>query len=131
MKSLILLAIFSVGCATSYQPDSYSGGYGETKLNDDIYRVYFRGNGYTSSERVNRFFMKRCAELTVQSGYEYFALINNENGTSTELLSNAYGSGNYSTVSKSKSAGMIKMFKTGSQPSISFNAQQILDNNKD
>jgi len=44
------------------------------KLADDTYRVSFFGNGYTSRPVVLKYFLYRCAELTLQQGYTYFEL---------------------------------------------------------
>ncbi len=50
MKNLTLIPVIltSSGCSTSYQSDSWTGGYSEIQLADNIYKVSFRGNGYTS-----------------------------------------------------------------------------------
>lgn len=112
------------------------------KLGKDIYQVVFRGNGYTGSERVNRFFLRRCAEITEQQGYEYFALINQEaqttqydggttyNGTATSNYGGGFnysGSAYTSTITKHERTGVIKLFKEGAQPPIAFDAKVILE----
>ena len=67
-----LLAFVLGGCATAYQPEGSTGGYKDVKLADDTYRVSFFGNGYTSRPVVLKYFLYRCAELTLQHGYTYF-----------------------------------------------------------
>ena len=63
--SLIPLAAALLGCATAYQPQGLSGGFTETQLAPDVWRVSFSGNGYTKGERAEDFAMLRSAELTL------------------------------------------------------------------
>ncbi|NRO99515.1 hypothetical protein GWC77_26955 [Paraburkholderia sp. NMBU_R16] len=63
------------GCATPYQAASITGGYTGKKIDDQTYHVQFSGNGYTSRDKVHKYFMYRCAELTQQEGYKYFMII--------------------------------------------------------
>ena len=63
------------GCATSYQSSGFTGGYSDTQLAPDVFRIFFRGNAYTSSERTQDFAMLRAAELTLQEGFTQFAII--------------------------------------------------------
>jgi hypothetical protein len=90
---LSVLLLLGVGCAaTSYQPHGYTGGYDETRLGEDMYRVSFNGNGYTGSNRAVDFSLLRCAELTLQSGYRYFVVLSNKSLTSTETYTSAESS---------------------------------------
>jgi hypothetical protein len=63
------------GCSTPYQPMSFLGGYREVRLAPDIYRVAFFGNGYTNSQLTVEYALRRCAEVTQQSGYRYFGIL--------------------------------------------------------
>ena len=84
--TVLLLLAFAAGCATSYQSKSFSGGYSDTQLGERIYEVSFRGNGYTSSERVERFWMRRAAELTQDTGYTHFAILSESGSTRTQEM---------------------------------------------
>ena len=104
----IAAAMFVSGCATSYQSTSFTGGYSETQLAPDVFRVYFRGNGYTSGERAEDFAMLRAADLCLQHGFAFFALLNESSSTSTSAVAtpgyayttgSAYGYGNSATYS--------------------------------
>ena len=53
-----------------------TGGYSNTQLDKDIYKISFRGNGFTSLEKVQDLLLYRCAELTESKGYKYFAILN-------------------------------------------------------
>lgn len=62
------------GCVTAYQPLGATGGYKDERLDKDTYRVSFVGNGNTSRQAVLKYFLYRCAELTLAQGYEYFEI---------------------------------------------------------
>lgn len=57
---------------TPYQPLGPGGGFEQTRLQEDVYRVSFRGNRYTLETDVLDFLYLRCAELTVAAGYTHF-----------------------------------------------------------
>lgn len=106
MKVLLILLLATVlgGCATSYQKQSFSGGYSETQLGENIFQVSFRGNGYTSRERASDFSLLRSAEITLEKGFRYFVIVESEKNTKvgtyttpTQSYStgSAYTSGNY------------------------------------
>ncbi len=62
--------------ATPYQKlnpaEAYAGGYTDTRLNADHWRVGFSGNSVTSRETVERYLLYRAAELTVSQGFDWF-----------------------------------------------------------
>ena len=79
---IALTAIAMVtGCATQYQSSGLTGGFKEKKLNDSAYIVEFQGNGFATQERVWYFWIYRCAELTLKSGYPLFTIRTTQNPT--------------------------------------------------
>jgi hypothetical protein len=54
--------------------DSISGGFAETRLSPDRWRVLVVGNSLTSRGNVEQYLMRRCAELTLEQGKRYFVL---------------------------------------------------------
>lgn len=70
----VVAALAIASCATPYQQDGLSGGYSDRKINDSAYVVSFGGNGYASKERIWYFWTYRCAQLTLQSGYQLFSI---------------------------------------------------------
>jgi hypothetical protein len=56
-------------CATPYQSRGLAGGFSETQLSENMFQVYFRGNGYTREERVDDFALLRSAELAEEHGF--------------------------------------------------------------
>lgn len=79
VKNFVLVAFIAVliGCATPYQNSSgaLSGGWNVKPLEGDIYRVSFYGNGYTTEETVQTFWLYRCAELALEKGYDGFEIL--------------------------------------------------------
>ena len=74
--AFILLALAMLaGCATGYGPQGYTGGYIDTKIEEDVYRIRYSGNGMTSRDKVWQYWIYRCAELTTQKGYSHFMLL--------------------------------------------------------
>lgn len=81
MKNFIFLigiALLIAGCAVNYSKHGFTGGYDETQLQEDIFKVTFRGNKYTSNQRIENFGLLRCAEVTLENGYNYFIIIKEE-----------------------------------------------------
>jgi hypothetical protein len=74
--ALLGLALLA-GCTlqpTPYQPLGEHGGYEESRLQERVFRVSFRGNRATPETTVLDFLFLRCAELTRQNGFTHFAV---------------------------------------------------------
>ncbi len=111
MTRINTLAVFTLllaSCATGYQEKGLTGGFSETQLGENIFRVSFNGNAYTSAERAADFTLLRSAELAVENGFGYFVIIDEDQSTElstyttptrSHTTANVYGSGNYATGS--------------------------------
>jgi len=81
------LALLVVACATAtpYGPASQGGGYGfsDQRIEDNRYRITFRGNSVTARETVENALLYRAAELTVDLGYDYFIAVENDTEANT------------------------------------------------
>jgi hypothetical protein len=69
MKRFLWLLTMA-GCATAYQPLSFSGGYTDRALSAGQYEVAFYGNGYTRSDDVLELFHRRASELCNGEPYD-------------------------------------------------------------
>lgn len=98
---LFLALIFLSGCATPYQSSSFSGGYSDSQLGDNIFRVSFDGNGYTNSARVMDLALLRSSEITLQNGFKYFVIVSNDSA-------NSYSS--FSTPQTTTTSGTVNMY---------------------
>jgi hypothetical protein len=72
---LVIVGLLISGCATAYQQKGMTGGYSETKLAVNVYRVSFGANGYSSRDRARDFALLRSAELTIQDDFKYFTVL--------------------------------------------------------
>ena len=84
----IVLALSA--CATAYQPQGLTGGFSDTQLDTNIFRVSFDGNGYTNAQRAEEMALLRSAEITLKNGFTHFIIIDgrstSEHGTLTTLV---------------------------------------------
>ncbi len=80
MRSLlpVCLTVLLSAYATSYQAEGFSGGFSETQLDTNVFRVSFRGNGYTRAEKAEELALLRSAELTLKSGFTHFAIVDSQ-----------------------------------------------------
>jgi hypothetical protein len=68
-----LTAIISA-CSTTYKAGSFAGGFSETQLYKNVWRVTFRGSAISSPDQVEELALLRSADLTLSTGYKFFAL---------------------------------------------------------
>ena len=80
---MIIIAIVLSACSTPYQKNesglkgfftSYTGGYSEQMLSENVAVVTFTANGYSSKEKAHKFALRRSAELTLERNYDYFSV---------------------------------------------------------
>ena len=77
----VLIALTLAACAatpTPYQVVDQDGGYDEQQLETDRYRVKFEGNSATPREVVEDFALYRAAELTLETGNDYFKVVSKD-----------------------------------------------------
>ena len=101
MKTLqaLALALFLSACATvnPYKPAASATGYGysEQRLENDRFRVTFRGDSATNRSEVQDYLLYRSAEVTLQAGYDYFVVTNRATETERQRDPAFYGPGGY------------------------------------
>lgn len=74
---LVVLALLTAlaGCATGrYTPLGDAGKDEVAQLKENVYRVEYQVNAFTSQEQLDRYLRRRCAELTLREGYDFFHL---------------------------------------------------------
>jgi len=148
VAALSIALVVSVAGCTSYQAQGLSGGFSETQLDTNVWEVSFRGNGYTSKERVRDFGLLRASELTLQNGYSYFLVMNEgdyttlhstgNSTTNSNVHCNGYGSsvncyGNSSTkaptqFNKHCVERVVVMYKDRPDFGVPYNAKMIYEN---
>ncbi len=122
MRPIILtgLAIVLGACATSYKPQGLSGGFSETQLDRNVFRVSFRGNGYTRPERAEDFALLRSGELALRNGFTHFIIVDGRS-------SSEYGA--YTTPTQSYTTGGATSYGNtayGSATTTTYGGQSFL-----
>jgi len=78
LSAFAALSLSACVTATPYQPlatgTAQSGGYSETKVEQDRYRITFTGNSLTSRDVVENYLLHRAAELTLAQGKDWFMM---------------------------------------------------------
>lgn len=93
MIRIITIPLFLVltSCVTSYHSAGLTGGYSEIITSTDSFLVTFKGNGFTSNEKVIQYALKRASELAIHNGYRYFVLTSSIDQTRSIGYSNTQG----------------------------------------
>lgn len=131
MKLILLgiIVIILAGCATDYQKTSFSGGFSETQLDENVWKVTFKGNGYTREERASDLALLRCADLTLKNGYAYFALADTKASNETSAYKtptyssttgtvNSYGNSAYGYANTTTTGGHLMLINKPSATNI-------------
>jgi hypothetical protein len=95
--AVVGLATGLAGCetATPYQPlapgTAQSGGFTDQRLDDNHFRVTFQGNTETSRETVETYLLYRAAEVTVNSGYDWFQAVDKHTQRDSQTYVDTWG----------------------------------------
>lgn len=72
---MVLVFSFLCACATGqYQPLAGADKDEVEQLKENVYRVEYRVSSFTSQEQLDVYLRRRCAELTLREGYDFFHL---------------------------------------------------------
>lgn len=111
------LAAALSGCATAYQSKGFTGGFSETMLSPDTFKIDFSGNGYTSAERASDFALLRAADKSLELGCNYFGVRGEANSAAVGSVTigsagwgrhGAWGFSNTMPVAKPDSSLLVK-----------------------
>ncbi len=115
------LLLFGLGgCASPYANEGWTGGYTEQQLEPNIWRVVFSGNGFTTRETVQTFWLYRAAETTLAKGYDGFEIVSDARLVSARPLLQTVQY-YYPDVAKPSFAADIRLLKrplSGSPPAV-------------
>lgn len=127
------------------------GGYTDVRVSEDAFTVSFQGNAYTGSASVDNYFLRRCAEVSAQNGYQYFVIAESQAQTKTEFVQTAratasttgsvhgstfdaktkYTPAQYEQVNRYVRKGVIQAYKEGKQPAGALRSADILASFRD
>ncbi|HVT37393.1 MAG TPA: hypothetical protein VHE37_17535 [Nevskiaceae bacterium] len=85
-------ALAACATATPYQPLHDGEGFSEQKIESNRFRVTFAGNSITPRKTVENYLLYRAAELTLESGYDYFIVANRDTQAQTRYTQ-SFGGG--------------------------------------
>jgi hypothetical protein len=95
-EALAAVSVATLGLAacttapTPYQPATTSEhGYSELRIENNRYRISFKGNSSTSRDTAETYMLYRAAELTLQNGYDIFTVAHRE--TDEDVRLRGYG----------------------------------------
>ena len=72
---MVMMAASLAGCATRpYTPLGDADKAEIEQLKEDVYRVEYRTSAFTPQEQLDVYLRRRCAELTLREGYDFFHL---------------------------------------------------------
>jgi hypothetical protein len=132
VRALTALAALALcaGCAaaTPYQPMGLEGGYSQTRLGADLFTVIFQGNAHLPRRTAESYALYRSAEVSIESGFDYFVVVSGNTDLSPQLLAGREPSPpvggedtDYPMVSL-----IVRGFR-GEKPSAqAFNAREVL-----
>jgi hypothetical protein len=112
--ALLAFAVLG-GCATKYQEMGLTGGVTAEPVMTDVYRIVARGNGYTSTDRVQDFVLLKAAETTLANGGNYFAILEKSDRTNVDVgqtpgtvQTNVIGNAAFTTYSPGATYDVVK-----------------------
>ena len=74
------LALSACASATPYQPAEKRDGFWDQKVEENRYLVTFRGNSATPRDIVETYLLFRAAEITLESGHDWFRIAEQDTG---------------------------------------------------
>jgi hypothetical protein len=85
LASGLLAALLLAGCMapTPYKAADDGFGYAQQQIERNRYRVSFSGNALTMRNTVQNYLLYRAAEVTVDSGHDYFVVVDDNLERST------------------------------------------------
>ncbi|MBS0168786.1 MAG: hypothetical protein JSR62_00410 [Nitrospira sp.] len=73
--ALVVSMLTTSACATGqYTPLTGVDKDEVEQLKENVYRVEYRVSSFTSQEQLDAYLRRRCAELTLREGYDFFHL---------------------------------------------------------
>ncbi len=64
--------------------DPYTG-YSETQIQKDMFQISYKCKDATTYDAIKGLFVYRCAEITLQNGYDYFIVIEKKDITTEDF----------------------------------------------
>jgi hypothetical protein len=137
ISAVITACVIGLGaCATPYQEMGFTGGVSATQLTGDTFQIVAKGNGYTGSSVIERYALRKAAEVTVANGYDLFLIASAVDrsrvsgfATNSQYNGNGYSSGFSTPIYSPGQTLTVKTFK-GPKPADAppnlYDAREVL-----
>lgn len=125
----IIFVLSLLGCSTPYQQKDFFGGFSETQLDTNVWRIRFNGNAFTSQDKVRDLSLLRACEIALRTGYSYVAVISDKDqvkkseaqiGSTTYVGTSTCTGGACSAIVNSYPPSKIPFTKYGSEQLVAF-----------
>ncbi len=79
--AVLAMFVLSAGCASGYRSgqSSMTGGYASEQEDFNLFSVRYAGNAFVSEQKASDLVLMRAAEVTLEHGFEYLAVIASQN----------------------------------------------------
>lgn len=114
--SKILSLLLLISCSTPYQPKGALGGYSSEKIGANTYMVEFKGNQHTSTLKTFEYLERRCAEITIENGYDYFIVYEDSSYVIKTIIENKPGIDEMLAAQRSNNNILIEEQVLGEHP---------------
>ena len=95
--SVVLAALLSA-CATPYGKYGISGGYSDSRIDENTFSVSVDTNGFTNQQTTSMHALYRAAELTVENGFDFFLIASKANNPTSMAMAMPGSSTSNTTV---------------------------------
>jgi hypothetical protein len=128
MKKILIIsaALFLSACATGYhQENFFTGGFKEAQLDKNVFRVSFKGNGYTNTDHAEEMVLLRSADIALKNGFTHFIIASSRSNSDYSLHATP---GQANIITKPSTTNTIICYngKPDNQ-SFSYDAQYLYD----
>lgn len=87
-------ALAACASPTPFEPANGSRyGFADLKIEENRYRISFRGNSLTTKEQVETALLLRAAEVTLENGYDHFTIVSDDTETQRQVRVTDLGPG--------------------------------------
>jgi len=125
---LLFTLIIVISCSTQYQSHGRMGGYSETRISENVWKVDIKSNDFAEGERASDYLLLRCAEITNDNGFNYFQISDSASNPSIIL---SKSDDDWFTKVKTKKSCFITCFKGMPEKGTAYNAKFIIESIKD
>jgi hypothetical protein len=88
MKTILtlLFVVLMSACATPYGKYGLLGGFRDSRIDENTFSISVDTNGFTSQQTTSMQALYRAAELTVQSGFDFFVIAGGGSNPSSMMM---------------------------------------------